>query len=61
MMAIIEYRLNRYNEPVRTIDTHKVAHQIVEQWANGNDDDPEGLVRLIDNVLKEIVLSLTDA
>ena len=61
-MAFVELRLNRYQQPVRYLNTRKTAEDIVRAWVNTSPDgSPESLVQQLDDTLRQILVSICDA
>lgn len=61
-MSLVEIHLNRWSQPVRFLDTRKVAEQIVRAWAETSPDgSSESLVDTLDRTLRDVVVALCDA
>lgn len=59
-MSLVEIHLNRWSQPVRFVDTRKVATQIVQAWAASSDGSPESLVDALDRTLRDLVVAMCD-
>lgn len=54
------YQIDRWQEPVRWVDTRDVAEKLVETWIAEADHSRESLIMAIDATMRGVLKALCD-